>query len=123
MIENLHIPDLLDGGWRSLPFGPFREGVEIHRLYDTGGGGAAAAFLKYAPGAGVPLHRHAGYETIFVLDGSQSDASGLYPKGSTVVNPPGTIHEVSSAEGCVVLIVWEKPVVFVDPDTFSGLPG
>ena len=57
----------LAGGWRDLPFEPFREGVEIHRLAD---GPAAAALLRYAPGASVPRHRHTGLETILVLTGS-----------------------------------------------------
>jgi anti-sigma factor ChrR (cupin superfamily) len=60
----------------------------------------------------VPRHEHAGYEHVFVLAGSQQDARGSYGKGSFVSNPPGTAHEVLSPEGCLVLVIWQRPVVF-----------
>jgi hypothetical protein len=30
------------------------------------------------------------------------------------VNPPGSRHAVESAEGCLVMVVWERPIQFVD---------
>jgi anti-sigma factor ChrR (cupin superfamily) len=65
------------------------------------------------PGASVPRHRHAGLETIVVLDGSQSDENGDYPVGTLVLNPAGTEHSVWSSGGCVVLIQWNLPVIFL----------
>jgi anti-sigma factor ChrR (cupin superfamily) len=91
---------------------PLRPGVDILYLYRETEGGAATALLKYAPGAEVPPHEHTGYEHVFVLSGEQSDARGRYPAGSLVVNPPGTGHRVWSEGGCLVLVVWERPVVF-----------
>lgn len=93
-----------------LPWQPFRPGVEIHRLYG-GQQGPAAALLKYAAGASVPDHDHSGYEHILVLSGAQRDQRGSYEAGTFVVNPPGSSHAVESDQGCVVLIIWEKPVV------------
>jgi len=90
-----------------------RPGVDIHRLYQSDDGGSAA-LLRYAPGGHVPPHRHRGYEQIFVLSGSQRDDRGTYGPGSLVVNPPGTEHAVDSDEGCLVLIVWQRPVAFLD---------
>ncbi len=90
---------------------PFRDGVEIYPLYGSHGG-MSSAFLRYAPGASVPTHNHVGYEHIFVLQGEQSDEYGTYPQGSIVVNPPSSRHSVRSKEGCIVLVVWEKPVEF-----------
>ena len=101
---------LLPDGWRELDFAPFREGVEICSLLE---GAPALALLRYAPGASVPRHRHAGLETILVLEGSQSDERGRYPEGTLVLNPEGTEHSVWSEDGCTVLIQWERPVVFV----------
>jgi anti-sigma factor ChrR (cupin superfamily) len=95
-----------------LPFQMLREGVEIHVLHDSSDG-ARAAVLRYAPGASVPTHRHEGYEYIYVLQGEQSDERGSYSAGSFVVNEPGMTHRVSSRGGCVVLILWQRPVVFV----------
>lgn len=96
-----------------LPWQPFRSGIAIHRLYGDGTG-AAAALLRYEPGAQVPHHDHSGYEHIFVLAGSQRDERGCYPAGSLVINPPGSHHSVTSEDGCLVLIIWEKPVVLRD---------
>lgn len=97
----------LGGGWRDCAFEYFREGVEICRLVP---GEPELALLRYQPGASVPRHRHVGMETILVLEGSQSDEYGHYPAGSLVANPQGTIHSVTSEEGCVVLIQWTRPV-------------
>jgi len=101
-------------GWRDLVFEPFRPGVEIHWIYRGPESEPSVALLKYQPGAAVPRHRHAGLETIFVLDGSQIDEDGSYPEGSFVFNPAGSEHSVRSEEGCVVLIQWDKPVIFLE---------
>jgi len=100
---------LLGGGadWR-----PFRTGIEIHSLYGEVGVGRAAALLRYAPGASLPAHRHAGFEQIQVLEGYQIDDLGRYGKGTVVVNPPGSRHAVSCPEGCIVFVTWELPVEF-----------
>lgn len=95
-----------------LTFGPLRAGVEIHVLHEAPDG-ARAAILRYAPGAQVPAHRHEGFEYIYVLEGEQSDERGRYGAGSFVINEPGATHSVSSASGCVVLILWQRPVVFL----------
>lgn len=96
----------------SLTFQELRPGVEIHVLHETPDAGRVAV-LRYAPGAQVPAHRHEGYEYIYVLAGEQSDERGTYPAGSFVVNEPGITHRVVSAQGCVVLIHWLEPVVFI----------
>lgn len=95
-------------------FKPFREGVEVSWLYGEGASGSGAALLRYAAGARIPRHRHVGYEHIFVLEGSQCDDAGRYTQGSFIINEPNTEHEVWSAEGCLVLVIWERPVAFVN---------
>jgi len=107
MAEPSFVPGLLQGGWRSLAFEPFRDGVEICRLVR---GEPELALLRYAPGAQVPRHLHQGLETILVLEGAQSDERGTYEAGTLAINPPGSRHSVTSAEGCVVLIQWTRPV-------------
>jgi anti-sigma factor ChrR (cupin superfamily) len=103
---------LLPSDIGALSFEELRPGVDIHVLHDAADG-ARAAILRYAPGAQVPAHRHEGYEYIYVLDGEQRDERGRYPRGSFVINEPGVTHQVSSDVGCVVLILWMRPVVFV----------
>lgn len=105
---------LIPNGWQGLRFEPFREGIQIHRLYGDGREGPAAAILKYAPGGMAPLHEHTGYEHILMLDGSQEDEQGRYGPGAFVVNPPGSRHSVRSPEGCVALLIWERPVRFIE---------
>lgn len=106
-----HLAGLTDGGWQSLDFVAFREGVEICEFRS---GEPAVAVLRYAAGASVPRHLHTGLETILVLDGTQSDERGDYPAGSLILNPEGSTHSVWSTEGCVVLIQWDRPVQFVE---------
>lgn len=109
MTDPIHLERLKDGAWHRLPFQPFREGVEILPIRQ---GEPAVALLRYAPGSSVPEHQHTGLETIYVLEGSQSDERGTYPVGSLVLNPEGSRHSVWSDAGCVVLIQWERPVRF-----------
>ena len=103
-----------------LPWVPFREGVEIYRLYGDGIEGPTAALIRFQPGASVPLHEHMGYEHIIVLSGSQVDENSRAGAGSLIVNPPRTRHSVSSERGCIVLAIYERPVAFLSaPD---GVP-
>ncbi len=113
MADPRAIADLLQGGWRTADFGPFREGVEMC-LIGGDADGASVALLRYQPGASVPMHEHTGLETVIVLDGSQSDERGRYHSGTMSINPAGTRHSVWSEEGCVVLIHWESPVRIID---------
>ncbi len=94
----------------NLPWQPFRDGVEIYRLYGDGKSGAAAALLRYQPGASVPRHEHIGFEHILVLSGSQTDENGKHEVGTLVINPPNSNHHVTSTSGCIVLALWEKPI-------------
>jgi anti-sigma factor ChrR (cupin superfamily) len=99
-----------------LTWQPFRLGVEIHRLYQNPETGLEAALLKYQAGAKIPEHDHQGTELVMVLSGSQRDRNGEYPAGTLVVNPPQSHHNLVSEQGCIVLIIWEKPVV-IRPET------
>ena len=96
-----------DASWR-----PFRAGIEIMDIHDNGAEASSSALLRYQAGATVPRHRHAGYEHILVLSGSQSDENGVYRAGDMIVSPPGSSHSIRSDEGCVVLAIWERGVVF-----------
>jgi anti-sigma factor ChrR (cupin superfamily) len=109
MAESLAFDTLLQN-WRGREFHPFRDGVEISILRE---GAPGVALLRYAPGAGVPRHRHPALETILVLEGVQSDERGDYPAGSLILNAEGTEHSVWSETGCTVLIQWNLPVEFV----------
>lgn len=115
-MNNSSFAGLAHSGWRNLAFESFRPGIDIHWLTIGEATEPSVAVLKYAPGARAPRHRHVGLETIVVLDGMQSDEAGDYPSGTVVLNPPGSEHSVWSAQGCVVLIQWDKPITFLEQD-------
>jgi anti-sigma factor ChrR (cupin superfamily) len=98
-------------------FSPFRPGVDALVLYGTPGVGPAAAILRYRPGATIPAHRHLGHELVYVLSGSQSDERGTHRAGTLVLNEPGSRHAVESADGCIVLVVWERPIEMIPGDS------
>ncbi|HUH85733.1 MAG TPA: cupin domain-containing protein [Stellaceae bacterium] len=110
----LILAEALSSDRRNLAWVPFRDGIDVAWLYRNGEHGPAAAYLRYAPGARVPLHLHAGYEHVLILEGSQSDKNGLHRAGTLAINPPGTSHEVLSEGGCLVLIIWERQVVLLE---------
>ncbi|PTY01591.1 transcription negative regulator ChrR [Verrucomicrobia bacterium LW23] len=96
-----------------IPWQPFRDGVYFHRLYGDGVTGPTAVLIRYDSESRVPLHRHNGYEHIIVLTGAQSDQNGTATAGTLVINQPGTEHAIQSNSGCIVLVIYEKPVTFL----------
>lgn len=102
------------GEWQDdIEWRPFRDGVEIHRLYGDGIEGPTAALISFRKAGTIPPHLHNGYEHILVLHGAQSDQNGRIEAGGLMINPPGTRHAVISEEGCIVLAIYEKPVTFL----------
>ena len=95
-----------------IPWQPFEDGVDIHRLYGDGITGPTAALIRFQKDGVVPLHTHTGYEHIIVLAGTQRDQNGTATAGRLIINPPGTRHSVVSEAGCIVLAIYEKPVQF-----------
>jgi anti-sigma factor ChrR (cupin superfamily) len=113
-VDRRFLDELLERAGRpDLGWDPFQPGVEIHHLWGEPPG-ESAALLRYAPGAAVPRHRHEGHEHVYVLRGAQRDDRGLHSAGAHVVNPPGSTHSVASRDGCLVLVVWERPNTFID---------
>ncbi len=109
-LDLFHIVDHQD----EIAWEPYKEGVEIFRLYGDGISGPTAALIRYRKGAEVPLHEHTGYEHILILAGSQRDENGVFNAGSLVINLPGSRHQVISDDGCIVLAIYEKPVRFLE---------
>lgn len=68
----------------------------------------ATSIVRYAPGSRFPRHSHPGGEEILVLSGTLSDASGDYPAGWYLRNPPGSSHQPSSTKGALILVkLWQ----------------
>ena len=96
-----------------IPWQPFQDGVEIHRLYGDGVTGPTAALIRFHKDGKVPVHTHTGYEHIIVLAGTQRDQNSTARAGTLIINPPGTQHSVVSEAGCIVLAIYEQPVKFL----------
>ena len=113
VIEIREVFDLVNQQ-EEISWEPFREGVDIHRLYGDGKTGPAAALLRFREKGRVPLHQHQGWEHILVLSGSQRDEFGTIEAGTLRVHAPGTSHRIISEAGCIVLAIYEKPVTFLE---------
>jgi anti-sigma factor ChrR (cupin superfamily) len=96
----------------AIPWQPFRDGVDIYRLYGDGVSGPTAALIRFRAESRIPMHEHKGYEHILVLSGSQRDQNSTATTGTLMINAPGTRHSVVSEAGCIVLVIYEKPVKF-----------
>ena len=84
------MPASLAGGWRDLAFEHFRDGIDRPLAAQGKRRGTFGGHAEIPAGRRVPRHRHAGLETIVVLEGMQSDESGDYAAGTVVLNPVGT---------------------------------
>jgi hypothetical protein len=58
---------------------------------------------------GVGLHYHSKTESVYVIDGTQTDAKGVYPTGTVYFNPPGSGHEITHSTGFFVLAYAAPP--------------
>ncbi|WP_370947274.1 cupin domain-containing protein [Amycolatopsis sp. cg5] len=89
-----------------------RSGVDVEWLYtgeQTGETKAEAYIGRFAPGSHGDLHEHLGFELLLVLEGELHNSNGdVYPPGTLILEDPTSIHQVSSPNGCVALVVREK---------------
>ena len=58
---------------------------------------------------GVGLHYHSKTESVYVIDGTQTDAKGVYPTGTVYFNPPGSGHKITHSTGFFVLAYASPP--------------
>jgi hypothetical protein len=68
------------------------------------------AILWYTVADGsVGLHFHSKTESVYVIDGTQTDAKGSYPTGTVYFNPPGSGHAISGSSGFFILAYASPP--------------
>lgn len=89
-----------------LPWQPSpAAGVQRRLLAGERGENARATnVVRYEPGAAYLPHPHPQGEEIIVLDGELADEHGLYPAGTYIKNPPGSMHAPRSATGCTLFV-------------------
>jgi anti-sigma factor ChrR (cupin superfamily) len=64
-----------------------------------------AVLSRFEPGATLPMHRHAGDEILYVIEGAIADESGTVSAGNMSYRPDGCVHNVHSKNGATVLAV------------------
>lgn len=57
----------------------------------------------------VGLHFHSKTESVYVIEGTQTDAKGVYPTGTVYFNPPGSGHAISDSSGFFILAYASPP--------------
>lgn len=67
------------------------------------------------PDGSVGLHYHSMTESVYTIDGTQTDEKGVYPTGSLYFNPPGSGHEISNSTGFFIL-AYASPPDFANTD-------
>jgi hypothetical protein len=58
---------------------------------------------------GVGLHYHSKTESVYVVDGTQTDGKGIYPTGALYFNPPGSGHQITDSSGFFLLAYAAPP--------------
>jgi len=94
------------------------DGIELFHI-EAGPGleGAITGFVRLAPGAVFPLHRHVGYEDVLVLQGSFVHDGSFIKSGMEAPMGPTTSHDVvAGPDGCVYLAVTLEGLAFDGED-------
>lgn len=71
------------------------------------------------PSGSVGEHHHAMTESVYTVEGKQTDAKGTYPTGSIYFNPPGSSHEISDSTGFFIL-AYASPPNFVSTNLIEA---
>src|SRR5215510_14178382 len=92
-----------------LPWVDTRPGVRQKRIWEDTAGARRAILARFEPGATLPAHRHVGDELIFLIEGANSDESGVVATGQMNYRPNGCVHTVTSQHGATALaVVWGR---------------
>jgi anti-sigma factor ChrR (cupin superfamily) len=59
--------------------------------------------MRLEPGGTFPLHRHAGSEEVFVLEGDLIVEGEICHQGDYIRTVPGSTHSLLTQEGCLLL--------------------
>jgi anti-sigma factor ChrR (cupin superfamily) len=95
------------------------DGISIKVLYEDKEKGEMTCFLKWEPGATLPMHKHPEIEQTYVVEGSFYDHDGICRAGEFVWRRVGSFHETHSDEGAVILAIYRKPNLFQHSSGYS----
>lgn len=72
-------------------------------------------FLRAEPGGRYPLHRHAGIEEIFMVEGDLVIGNEVYGPGDYIRSAPGSCHAPYSNGGCCFFFHTSMDDEFLEP--------
>lgn len=91
----------------------FRPNVQKLILSGTAESEHVAILWYTVTDGSVGLHYHSKTESVYVIEGTQTDAKGVYPTGTVYFNPPGSGHAITQSSGFFVL-------AYASPPDFAG---
>ncbi|OLP18814.1 anti-sigma factor [Leptolyngbya sp. 'hensonii'] len=100
----IDMPDLVVRA-SELNWEPYRiPGVTVAQLHVNPARREVVAVLKAEPGVTYPLHRHAGVEEIYMLEGDLTIEGQVYGPGDYIRSEKGSIHGPATSQGCMFFI-------------------
>lgn len=87
----------------------FRPNIQKLILAGDADGRHIAILWYTVEDGGVALHYHAQTESVYVIDGTQTDGKGTYGTGDVYFNPPGSGHQVTDSSGFFLLAYAAPP--------------
>jgi anti-sigma factor ChrR (cupin superfamily) len=97
--------------WRPHP----TPGVEIAILHLDVAKRQRVGMLKATAGVCYPIHRHAGVEELFMIEGDLTIDNVVYGAGDYIRSNPGSVHAPTTETGCKFLFHTS-----MDDDYFNG---
>jgi len=88
-----------------LPWQERQPGVRSKAIWEDPETKRRAVMTRLDPGVQLPLHRHAGDELVFVIEGGISDDFGTVTAGNVGYRPNGCVHAISSKNGVTLLAI------------------
>ena len=79
-------------------------GVWLGKLYIDKQKREITCLMRLEPGRTFPLHRHAGSEEVFVLEGDLIVEGEICHQGDYIRSVPGSIHSSLTQGGCLLLM-------------------
>jgi anti-sigma factor ChrR (cupin superfamily) len=89
-------------------------GVSFRPLYLDNAKREVVAIVRCEPGILYPLHRHAGVEELFVLEGDMVIDGEVYGKGDYIRSAPGSVHAPDTRTGCMFFVRTSLDDEFLD---------
>jgi anti-sigma factor ChrR (cupin superfamily) len=88
-----------------LAWEPMMPAIKAKLLWSDSATKRRAQLTRFEPGATLPMHRHAGDELLYVIEGAIADESGTVAAGSVGYRPDGCTHSVTSKHGATVFAI------------------